>query len=277
MNRFCELILLCLFFLFGITVISCGNDDGAGNDNNLITEKTNTSGETDTEKNKTENSITYNWENPTKTLLPVIEKLKNNETLKIVGEMTSEDVAILNNALITLDEDEVLMNLDMSEVTGLQRIGGTKNGNQINADYTFFGCKALKSIVLPPSVTAVGICAFAYCTALNSFSGKNIITIGQSAFFNCTGLVDFQVPSKTTCIGDSAFQRCSELKTVHIGAKLFGKNNIGNMAFDGCNKLEIINYGRTAAEWEEMIEDFSNIPSIRSGVVVKCTDGDYKM
>ena len=96
----------------------------------------------------------------------------------------------------------------------------------------------LTSIVIPSSVTSIGINAFYGQFYLSSvtINGTGLITIGDSAFFN-DGLVSINIPNSVTSIGDSAFSLCPSLANVNIGT---GVTSIGAGAFSDCASLTSI-------------------------------------
>ena len=69
-----------------------------------------------------------------------------------------------------------------------------KEGTQIICDRAFIGCKSLRSIVIPDSVTS----------------------IGDSAFFGCWFLCSLVIPDGVTSIGDWAFGDCLSLSSIVI-------------------------------------------------------------
>ena len=50
----------------------------------------------------------------------------------------------------------------------------------------FYGCSSLTSIIIPNSVTSIGVLAFSDCSSLTSVTIPNSVTsIGNSAFYDC--------------------------------------------------------------------------------------------
>lgn len=68
--------------------------------------------------------------------------------------------------------------------TGLTSIKGGSSGSR-----AFEGCTALKSIIIPATVTSIGNFAFSGCSSLESFVVPSSVTSkGQAMFQGCTGL-----------------------------------------------------------------------------------------
>ncbi|MBQ9786446.1 MAG: leucine-rich repeat domain-containing protein, partial [Clostridia bacterium] len=109
-------------------------------------------------------------------------------------------------------------------------------------DSAFWGCANLKSLILPASLTTIGVstfratgltsitipsgvtelgdCAFYGCSSLASVTIESTetstLTIGEYVFANCTSLTSIIIPSSVTSIGDSTFGGCSSLATITI-------------------------------------------------------------
>ncbi len=115
----------------------------------------------------------------------------------------------------------------------------------------FYNCSGLTSIIIPDSVTSIGVFAFYRCpietatipTIAIPFILKGrletvVITsgdsIGYSAFEGCTSLTSVTIADSVASIGNSAFKDCLSLTSVTIGN---GVTSIGASAFYGCDNL----------------------------------------
>lgn len=92
------------------------------------------------------------------------------------------------------------------------------------------------NIVANAAYTAVANNAFKDVPILKSFSGTNIVTVGNSAFQN-SSIQSVSLSSATT-IGDYAFAYCRKLTSVTVPLAI----TIGEEAFSGCNLLTSINF-----------------------------------
>ena len=74
----------------------------------------------------------------------------------------------------------------------------------------------LDTIVLPPSVKALGRNAFQYCTSLKSINlPVTQKTLPVSIFEGCTSLEKIELPATLTTISQDAFYGCSGLKAIY--------------------------------------------------------------
>ena len=100
-------------------------------------------------------------------------------------------------------------------------------------------CNKVTSIIIPESVTSIGIYAFSG-TGIDSITIPSGITnIGNYAFNNCTRLqtVNYNATNCTT-MGSTVFSGSSSFTTLNIGSNV---TKIPDNAFNGCNKLSSIN------------------------------------
>jgi len=101
--------------------------------------------------------------------------------------------------------------------------------------YKAFSGRALKSIVMPASVTEIGDSAFENCRGLSSVVlPEGMASIGLGAFHGCDGLTAVTMPSSVTNIEDGAFVNCGGLRSVTIPC---GVQRVGVWAFMDCSNL----------------------------------------
>lgn len=136
------------------------------------------------------------------------------------------------------------------------------------ADYAFYGCKSIKSVTIPGTVTSIGNNSFygapieslaigsSEILAVNRGTGRNAIppltnvfgnqlttikvsegveTIGSYAFYQCSSLKDLTLPSTLLSIGNDAFFGCGALETLTLPSRLV---TIGESAFQGASSLK---------------------------------------
>ena len=91
-----------------------------------------------------------------------------------------------------------------------------KSGTLIICDSAFQHCFNLTSIIIPDSITSIGVHAFVGCKGLSSVVIPNSVTsIGVSAFQECY-LTSIVIPNSVTSIGRSAFNQCIKLKSIKV-------------------------------------------------------------
>ena len=116
----------------------------------------------------------------------------------------------------------------------------------------FSDCHALRSIVIPDSVTCVGDSAFDGCNiiqdvkmpavAINYIPKSHLIkveitsgdSLPNSAFANCTTLNTVILSDSITTMGYGAFEGCQNLSSIKLSNKL---TSIPKKAFYGCTRL----------------------------------------
>lgn len=90
-----------------------------------------------------------------------------------------------------------------------------KEGCKAISDVAFRGCKALKSITIPDSVTSIGAEAFCGCTNLTSLTLSNSVKrVCYHAFKGCTKLVSLTIPNLETGLFLDAFSGCDSLQSI---------------------------------------------------------------
>lgn len=102
----------------------------------------------------------------------------------------------------------------------------------------FEGCKKVKNIILPDSISEIRGRAFAKCKKIVSVNlPDNIEIIKDYAFFGCNNLVSIHLPDSLLEISDNTFQNCYKLTDVIIPQSV---KRIGWCAFDNCRQLSKI-------------------------------------
>ena len=72
-------------------------------------------------------------------------------------------------------------------------------------------------VVIPNSVTSIGVCAFAYDDSLTSVTIPNSVTsIGYAAFEECENLTIVKISNSVKTIEENAFSGCTSLKSITI-------------------------------------------------------------
>ncbi len=191
-----------------------------------------------------------------------------------------------------------LVNTTLSELYIPAYIGG-KSVVRI-ADAAFLNATSLVSVVIPDSVTEIGLNAFGGCNALTRLtvphiggsvtqktyighwfgaptaeaqstyvpSGLKTVTvshaIGDSAFMGCAFLESVTVKNGVTAIGASAFANCIALQSVALP---MGLEAIGNSAFAGCTGITAVSLPASVVSLGENI--FKNCISLASVTVAQ--------
>ena len=165
--------------------------------------------------------------------------------LTITGFIDARDIEIMR------DDLPLLAVLDISNVTIVSYTGkdgtvgfytSTYPANEIPKysfqNSSFVSKISLKTIILPNTVTSIGVGAFWGCSGLTSLMIPNAVnTIGNNSFSDCRGITNITLPDAVTSIGSSAFSNCSALTNIIIPNAV---SIIGDYAFTSCGSLTSI-------------------------------------
>ena len=87
-----------------------------------------------------------------------------------------------------------------------------KEGVTTIPDYAFEYCEGVTEVVLPSTVTAIGVNAFYNSSTLKTVTiNEGVEVIGACAFKECENLKTVNIPSTVTTIDTDAFHSCSSL------------------------------------------------------------------
>lgn len=102
----------------------------------------------------------------------------------------------------------------------------------------FYNCTELESVVLPESLTEIGLDSFTNCTSLKNINfPNNLSKICDAAFTNCTSLKSINIPKSLTNIVQNPFKGCTSLEKITVDA-----NNPIYSSPNNCNAIIETNY-----------------------------------
>ena len=116
------------------------------------------------------------------------------------------------------------------------------------SDRTFEN-KGITSIVIPDTVTEIGVYAFSRSSLKSITIGSGVTMIGEYVFYNCRFLTSVVIPNSVTSIGYAAFYNCGKLAGIVIPQSV---TSIDYAAFSLCFSLRNVYYGGTAEQWNEI-------------------------
>jgi hypothetical protein len=122
--------------------------------------------------------------------------------------------------------------------------------------------KAISSVVIPDSVTYIGIGAFLGCHDLKTVTlPKNLDRISGKTFLGCSSLTSVRLPEGLKAIEERAFADCKSLTSITLPD---GLETIEKEAFRGCSSLTSVRLpdGLETIE-EEAFRDCSSLTSVR--------------
>ena len=169
--------------------------------------------------------------------------------LKIIGEINGTDLRFIREmAGCDVKGYRISGNLSVLDLSEARFVAGGDSyydaigcytSNDIMGKYAFCGCRSLKSVNIPSSVTEIGDLAFRDCSSLTNVKIPSSVTeIGVGAFEKWRSLTSVNIPSSVTYIGDGVFSGCSSLINVNIPSSV---TRIEGGAFFGCSSLTSVN------------------------------------
>lgn len=119
---------------------------------------------------------------------------------------------------------------------------GSDVSSVATAAFRMYDCT---EVILPDSITTIGINAFQYCSLSKITLSNNLTEMGDYAFADCKNLVSVDIPASLKEIPFFAFTDCSALSsvTLHEGLEVIGAN-----AFWVCRSLSSVSIPTTVTE-----------------------------
>lgn len=129
-------------------------------------------------------------------------------------------------------------------------------------NYAFNGCESLTSVTLPATLTSIGQEAFHDCKSLKSVEiPEGVTSIGLDAFKDCKSLTSLSIPAGVQYYYHP-FEGCDAIETLSVSCMFVGRfgtnittlvlgegvTNIEGNAFDGCTKLNSVQFSNTVKE-----------------------------
>ena len=118
----------------------------------------------------------------------------------------------------------------------LKTINLSENIKELPA-YLFCGIDSIDEIVLPSTVTDVGVWAFAFSSITSFNASDNLESIEESAFYGCKNLESVDIGNNIMLIGAGAFTGCDKLTEIYIPDTV---TNIEMEAFKNCSALHTV-------------------------------------
>ena len=195
------------------------------------------------------------WEGYNAALAPIVI---DNIVYEIIS---ATEAVVVGNTLVSITD---LILPDRIYVDDVRYLVTEIRDNAFSADSVtdeevFF----LTSIMIPNTVTSIGVSAFSNNQKLTSVAfGSGVTSIGDSAFYRNQALTFVSLPDSVVTIGNSAFAASESLVTVEMGNAV---TSIGGNAFASNTSLTSINLSTSL----ETIGDraFQENPALTSIVI----------
>lgn len=148
------------------------------------------------------------------------------------------------------------------------------------ANYAFYGCNQLTSVIMNTGLSHIGVNAFTGSSITVIDIPSTVISLGEAAFTNCTKAGIINIPASLKTISKNAFNGCKNAKTISISDAV---SRIEEGAFGGCSGWEgslhlptsISFIGKNAfngcSGLTGVLEIPSTITSISYGAFANCT------
>ena len=181
----------------------------------------------------------------------IVEKIKSmteSGTIVATGDFYTHSInrfCKINDALKTLasTRPEVLVTLDLSDVTGVSWLNGADSSN---SSYSFYGCTNLSGVILPDTVRSIGNYAFGGCINCTVTLGANLVSTSSylsTALNGCKGII---IKDGVTDISGNSLRGSTTIESVTIPQSVI---SMDYGAFYGCTLLSAVHYTGDITGW----------------------------
>lgn len=120
-------------------------------------------------------------------------------------------------------------------------------GNNDIADYAFYSCGSIKTIILSDDIKALGNSSFYHCSSLTSINIPSGVTTLPASVLEWTGLKTFELPAQITQIEAKALAKLYSLTslTVHPDNEIFDSRNNCNAIVETATNKIIVGHEKT--------------------------------
>lgn len=138
----------------------------------------------------------------------------------------------------------------------------------------FAGCRSLKNVTFPTTLTELPDKLFQYCESLETINLPTSVTkLGYNVFEGCNSLKEFTFPDSVKSMKDNVFLDCTGLVTVDMGS---GMEKIGNWIFKNCTSLETVDLGNITTSGMGIFENCSSLKNVDLGQITCIDTGMFK-
>lgn len=202
--------------------------------------------------------LSYDGGNPVASISSLSENVSVSSTVKtihvpiagtLISLLSNEERSVITQLTVTgniswaeittIKQD--IPSLSHLDLSGANVADNTIPGNQFINNSSLI----LEALILPSSLTSIGISAFRNCIGLKSVViGNSVTSIGNSAFEGCSGLTGITIGNAVTSIGSNAFRNCTKLMELVVPNSV---TIINSGAFYGCSGITKLTLGTSVA------------------------------
>lgn len=172
------------------------------------------------------------------------EAFKDNESIKSV---------IMPNTITKIEDEAFMMCNNLQSVTLSKNL-------EVIGNYAFYGC-CFSDVLMPIGLTIINDYAFGSCHNLDSIIIPSTVTnLGIGTFSDCFNLTEITLSPVVEILEEMLFAECDKLKSVIIPE---GIKTIDSNVFYECNNLEMIVLPSSVIEIKELaVNSCTNIKLI---------------